>query len=137
MKRSIIYLFVILIALSPIFNVFAQGNQEATVKTIKPKVFALDFVFSYNMLNSIELRASEVDALLEVKNALKPYIEQIQKENIPLTNAVTFEISTAIAHNMLQFMERGKLVGSDAEKYKRFVEGIAEAAKALKPEEKK
>jgi hypothetical protein len=142
MKKIILsFLAIVCFSFSTI-SVQAQAPQNAPAqltppKMMKPKVFAVDLVFAYQMLGSIELRASEVDALLEVKNALKPYIEQIQKDNIPLTNAVTFELSTSIAYNMIQFLERGKLIGADAEKYKRFVEGLTEAAKAIKAEENK
>lgn len=122
-------------------DIFSQGqnnsqptNLQQPVKIIKPKVYAADLVFAFQMLSSIELRASEVDALIEVKDALKPFIEKIQKDNIPLATPVEFEVSTALAYNLLQFLERGKLTGADAERYKRFVGGITDAAKALQNE---
>lgn len=103
--------------------------QPNAAKILKPKVFVTDLVFAYQLLNSIELRGSEVDALIEIKNVLKPFIEKIQKESIPLTNLVTFDIQANIAANLLQFMERGKFTGADVERYKRFVDGIVESAK--------
>jgi hypothetical protein len=103
--------------------------QPNAAKFLKPKVFVTDLVFAYQLLNSIELRGSEVDALIEIKNVLKPFIEKIQKESIPLTNLVTFDIQANIAANLLQFMERGKFTGADVERYKRFVDGIVESAK--------
>jgi hypothetical protein len=111
--------------------VSAQESQQTQMKILKPKVFAADLIFSYQILNTIELRGSEVDALIEVKNILRPYLEKIQKDNVPLNNPVTFDIPAPIASNLLQFMERGKFTGADAEKYKRFVDGIIEAAKAV------
>ncbi|MBX3044190.1 MAG: hypothetical protein KIT33_04060 [Candidatus Kapabacteria bacterium] len=104
----------------------AQNNQ---IKILKPKVFAMDLIFANQLLNTIELRGSEVDALIEVKNVLKPYVEQIQKENIALNNPVSFDIPAAIASNLLQFMERGKITGADVEKYKRFVDAVILSAK--------
>ncbi|MDX9790157.1 MAG: hypothetical protein WC313_02850 [Candidatus Kapaibacterium sp.] len=111
-------------------NLFAQNdNQQAAPKIIKPKPYAMDFLFCYQLLNTIELRGSEVDALLEVKNTLKPFIDKIQADNIPMNNVVTFDISVPVAYNFLQFLERGKFTGADAEKYKRFVNSINEAFK--------
>ncbi|GAB1372121.1 hypothetical protein MASR1M45_21830 [Candidatus Kapaibacterium sp.] len=112
-------------------NLDAQKQQLAN---IKPTVYATDLVFAFQMLSTIELKATEVDALLEVKTALKPYIEKIQKDNIPLANPVIFEISSPLAYNLLQFLERGRLTGADAEKYKRFKDGITEAAKKAQEE---
>ena len=109
----------------------AQDASQPQMKILKPKVLAADLIFSYQILNTIELRGSEVDALIEVKNILKPYLEKIQKDNVPLNNAVMFDIPAPVASNLLQFMERGKFAGADAEKYKRFVDGIIEAAKAV------
>lgn len=105
--------------------------QPKTGKTLKPKVVVTDLVFAYQLLNTIEIRGSEVDALIEVKNVLKPFIDQIQKDNLPLTNLVTFEINSSIASNLLQFMERGKFMGADVDRYKRFVDGLVESAKEL------
>jgi hypothetical protein len=128
----VLILFVFSFAVTiPVANAQNTPAQQPPAKILKPKVYAADLIFAFQLLNTIELRGSEVDALLEVKNALKPYIEKIQKENLQLNAVVTFDISAPLAYNLLQFLERGKFTGSDAEKYKRFVEAMSEAAKAI------
>jgi hypothetical protein len=114
-------------------SLYSQNpTPQQTVKMLKPQVVAGDLIFAYQLLNTIELRGSEVDALLEIKAALLPYIEKIQKDNIPLTNLVLYEINPGIAQNLLLFMERGKFIGADAERYKRFVISLNESMKPQK-----
>lgn len=131
MKKNIAFIVIAFFMAINLNVLNAQNNAAApaTPKLLKPKVLVADLIFSYQLLNTIELKGSEVDALLEIKNVLKPYIEKIQKDNLSLTTAVQFDIQAPIAANLLQFMERGKFTGGDAEKYKRFVDGIVESAK--------
>lgn len=133
MKRNLIFLLLASALFMNLSTLFSQGNQQ-NVQMLKPKVYVLDIVFAYQLLNSIELKGSEVNAFVEVKNVLTPHIETIQKENLPANNVVTFEIAAPVASNLLAFMERGKFSGADVEKYKRFVDSIIESAK---PSDKK
>lgn len=126
---SLIALAFVLVLNINLANAQSAPAPTNTSKILKPKVFATDLIFAYQLLNTIELRGSEVDALIEVRNVLKPFIDQIQKDNIPLTNLVTFEVHANIAANLLQFMERGKFTGADVDRYKRFVDGLVESAK--------
>lgn len=128
----VLFLFVFSFAVTiPVVHAQNTQTQQPAAKILKPKVYAADLIFAFQLLNTIELRGSEVDALLEVKTVLKPYIEKVQKENMQLNAVVTFDISAPLAYNLLQFLERGKFTGGDAEKYKRFVEAFSEAAKAI------
>jgi len=77
----VLILFVFSFAITiPVANAQNTPAQQPAAKILKPKVYAADLIFAFQLLNTIELRGSEVDALLEVKNALKPYIEKKQKK---------------------------------------------------------
>lgn len=139
MKKSLLYFLTLVFLSVPLLHLGAQTNtKSATSQTqtsndgiLKPKVIAMDFIFVNQMLNTVELKATEVDALIEVKETLKPFLEKIKSDNVPLNQTVTFDIRASVALNMLRFLERGSLVGSEAEKYKRFVDGMVAAAQEI------
>ncbi len=125
--KHIAYLSIFLFAVFAI-NLSAQA-PTTTVQNIKPTVTAGDLVFAAQLLNSVELRGNEVDAFVTVKTALKPYLDKIQNEKLQATSNVEMNFPLATAQNLLTFMERGKISGADADRYKRFVDSFVTAAK--------
>ncbi len=115
-------------------NLMAQQGQPAAQQNIKPTLTAGDLVFAANLLNTVELRGGEVDAFMQVKEALKPYLEKIQKEKLQTGSNVEMTLPIGTAQNVLTFMERGKIAGADAERYKRIIDAFMAAAKAVAPQ---
>jgi hypothetical protein len=132
--------FVVLTALIMLFslavNAQQQQLQQPQIQNIKPVVTAGDLVFAAQLLNSVELRGNEVDAFISVKNTLKPFLEKVQNEKMQATQTLDIPMTLAIANNFLGFLERGKITGADAERYKRFIDAFIEAAKALQSDKK-
>ena len=98
----------------------------------EPKFFVEDVVFMNNALNTIEISGGEVDAFMSVKNFFKAAIKDIQDNKRSPADQVEYSVDLESARILLKFLERAKFSGSQAEKYKRFVDAIGDAANAFK-----
>lgn len=112
-------------------SMFAQ--QEQAQQNIKPTITAGDLVFIANLLNSAEIKGNEVDAFIQSKDALKPYLEKISKEKLQTSSNIEMTLTIGNAQNIITFMERCKIAGADAERYKRIIDSFMAAAKAIAP----
>ncbi len=108
------------------FGVYPQNDKKPV--TIRPFVNAGDMLFGYNQIDDIQISGSEVNALLEVKTALKPVIDEIVSKNVTDNTPIKFEVQLIVANNFVAFLERSKLKASDAPKYKRLVDAFRLAA---------
>ena len=52
------------------------------------------------------------------------------------TQSMEISMTLGVANNFLGFLERGKITGADAERYKRFIDAFIDAAKLLQPDKK-
>jgi hypothetical protein len=136
MNRVFVALTALIMFLSIAVNAQQSQLQQPQVQNIKPTVNAGDLVFAAQLLNTVELRGNEVDAFISVKNTLKPFLEKIQNDKMQATQTMDIPMTLAIANNFLGFLERGKITGADADRYKRFIDAFIEAAKALQTDKK-
>jgi hypothetical protein len=84
-------------------------------------------------LNNVELTGSEIDAFLNAKRFLQLTIKKAQDKNLQATDTISTELTIQNAQEILTFMQRGKITGANVEKYKRFVDSMVAAAKAIAP----
>ena len=135
MKRSIIVL-ILLFGISFYFS-YSQGNQpqipKQQEKKIKPTFVVEDVVFVFQTLNTIEIKGSEVDAFLEVKNLLQTTIQKIQSSSKNAEDKIEVEMPIPLAQDMISLLQRAKFTGVNAEKFKRFTDAIIASAKSLSP----
>jgi hypothetical protein len=110
-------------------NIYAQNNNQ-NVPNIKPTVTAGDLVFVAQTLNTVELRGNEVETFVAVKNAIKPYLDKIQNDKLQANSNLELNLPLTTAQNLITFLERAKISGAEAERYKRFVDSFINAAKA-------
>ena len=122
--------FINLAAVVILMGVISAFGQQQPIQEIKPVVTAGDLVFAAQLLNTVELRGNEVEAFMNVKNAIKPFLEKVQNDKMQASSTLEMKISVTLANNFLAFLERGKIAGADAERYKRFVDAFVAAAKA-------
>ena len=108
----------------------ANAVQAQQVKTIKPKMAISDCDFVAQLLNTIEITGSEVDAFLEVRGVFVKELEGAVKDKKLTTDLVTVELTVPQAQNLVTLMQRAKLSGGGAEKFKELVTMIINAAKA-------
>ncbi len=120
--KMTIFLFVVLS-----LNMVAQQQSQ---QIIKPTLTAGELVFAVNLLNTVELKGGEVEAFIQVKDALKPYLEKISKEKLQTGSNIELSLQIGTAQNILTFMERAKIAGADAERYKKIVDSFVAAAKS-------
>lgn len=115
------------------FTLYAQQpQQQQQQQTIKPSFPVSEVIFIVQLLDKIELKGSEVDALLEVKSLLINPVVNAQKEKKPITELLTIDFKVQQAQVLLSFLQRATLNGADAERYKRFIDTILIAANPKK-----
>lgn len=111
-------------------GMFAQQQQQ--VQTIKPSLPLSEIAFSLQLLESIELMGSEVDALMELRMILVPPIVKANNDKKQANEVVTLEFKVQQAQNLLTFLKRAKLNGSDVERFKKFTDVIISSAQPKK-----
>ncbi len=118
-----------ILAFSFAFEATAQQAQ-----TIKPKMPITEIAFAAQMLETIEIRGGEVDAFVEVKKAFISTLDAAQKDKKKAEDVITIELTIGQAQNLLALLQRAKLTGADAERYKKFVDTVVSSAQ---PDNKK
>ncbi len=139
MKNSL-KAFIIVFALTSI-AVFAQQQQQVSseqLKNLKIKpVFTYDeILFSYNLLNSVEITGSEVDNFFAARDAFAVVIKAAQGKNKKGTDTDIIEMDIQTAQIFINLMKRAKITGAQAEMYKKIQMIITEAANASKSQVK-
>ncbi len=136
MKSAISFSFILLcmcfLQMSTSYTLCAQQPQQQQQQTIKPSFPISEIIFIIQLLDKIELKGSEVDALLEVKSLLINPVVNAQKENKPITELLSIDFKVQQAQVLLSFLQRATLNGADAERYKRFIDTIIIAANPKK-----
>ena len=134
--KNYIKAFITVFALTSI-AVFAQQQQQSNAEQaklvkIKP-VFTYDeIVFSYNLLNSIEITGAEVDNFFAVRNTFAVVIKNAQGKGKKATDTETVEMDLGTAQVFVNLMSRAKITGAQADMFKSVQNAITEAAAALK-----
>lgn len=122
-KTAVVAMFIALISVG---TSFAQGKQEVVI--LKPKLALSEVAFAAQMLETIEIRGSEVDAFVDVKKVFSGVLEVALKDKKEAKDVVTVEMSIGQAQNLLALLQRAKLTGADAERYKKFVDVVVASA---------
>lgn len=112
-----------------------QAVQEPII--IKPTMPIEYIVFASNALSTIEIQGSEVDVYLNCKNVLDTEIKKLAAEKKRPEDIATFSIQLETAQNMITLLNRAKLTGADAPRFKGFMNAMLAAGKNYKPENKK
>ena len=127
---SLILFCMCVFQMSTSYTLCAQQQQQQ--QTIKPSFPISEIIFIIQLLDKIELKGSEVDALLEVKSLLIIPVVNAQKENKPITELLSIDFKVQQAQVLLGFLQRATLNGADAERYKRIIDTIIIAANPKK-----
>jgi hypothetical protein len=108
----------------------AQGQlqQPPQPQIIKPKLSVGLVAFAINLINSVEIQGREVDAFLEVRKVLTDAFEQAQKANRKLDDQLTLEFQLPVAQNLVTLLQRARITGADAERFKQLMDAITAAA---------
>ncbi len=136
MKQYILAILVAMLIAGGAIEAQQQSAQQQAQKIVlKPKFFVEDVVFMNNALNTIEISGAEVDAFMSVKNFFKAAVKDIQDNKRSPSDQVEYSVDLESARILLKFLERAKFSGSQAEKYKRFVDAIGDAANNYKKQQ--
>jgi len=126
MKNIIALICISIIGATTLFA--QQQNQQI----LKPVIQYSEIDFCLQLLKNIELRGSEVDALMEVRSIMIIQLQKAEKENKKLEESTTLEFTINQAQNLLAFLQRAPLTGAVADRYKRFTDAIIASAQAKK-----
>lgn len=108
--------------------------QQQQVQTIKPKLSLAEVDFTRQVLNSIEIRGNEVEAFMEVRAIFDKLLESGAKDKKTGADVVTVEMSYPQANNLLALMQRAKMTGENADRFKKVTDTIV--ASAPQPDKK-
>ena len=117
MKHLFSFIFTMMILTN---GIVAQQQQQAQI--IKPSMPLSEIAFSIQLLESIELMGSEVDALMDLRLILIPPIVKANNEKKQANEVVTLEFKIQQAQNLLAFLKRAKLNGADVERFKKITD---------------
>ena len=113
---------------------FAQDNSLAPAPAqqivIKPKMPLGDVKAVSNFIQGVEIRGTEVDAYLDTRKVLLDVVKAATDAGKKDEDQVTVELRLDQAQNLFTLMQRGKLTGAEAEKYKQIIDSLREAVKA-------
>jgi enamine deaminase RidA (YjgF/YER057c/UK114 family) len=124
-------LFLLALLLVPFFAFSQQNlqNQQKDVPVLSPKVIIGDLVFVSQTLKTVEIKGSEVDAFLQVDQAITKILQDLNSQGKKATDSIEIKMPLNIAQNTLAFMDRAVLSGQNAVIYKRFVDAVVESSK--------
>ncbi|MDW7996775.1 MAG: hypothetical protein RMJ46_03735 [Bacteroidota bacterium] len=112
-----------------------MAQQDGQLQTppppqiIKPKITVAGLAFTINLINGVEIQGREVDAYLEVRKVLSDAMESAQKANRSNPNdELTVELQLPVAQNLVTLMQRARITGADADRYKQVMDAIMNAA---------
>lgn len=144
MKNYILGLFLLSgIAITTSQSSFAQtapaaATQQASNPVIIKPTMPIEYVvFASNALTTIEIQGNEVDSYLACKNVLDTELKKYIAEKKRPEDVVTFGIQLEIAQNLITLLNRAKLTGNDAPKFKGFLNALVLAGKNYKSESSK
>ena len=127
MKHLFSFIFTMMILTN---GIVAQQQQQAQI--IKPSMPLSEIAFSIQLLESIELMGSEVDALMDLRLILIPPIVKANNEKKQANEVVTLEFKIQQAQNLLAFLKRAKLNVADVERFKKITDIIISSAQPKK-----
>lgn len=146
LKKTIL-LVIITIILGNNYKLFAQNkktaentNQQqitgAAATNNNNGVISVNFVsgdvaFMYKAFNTVELKATEVDAFVMAQEKLKLIVENPNFQKLTTDVPVKVDMEVIAAEKLIMFANRITLNGNDVNRYKRFLSAIYDAAKAL------
>ena len=106
--------------------------QQQNQQILKPAVQYSEIDFCLQLLKNIELKGTEVDALLEVQTILMRQLQFAVKEKKKPEDLAALEITVVQAQNLLSFLQRASLTGGLVERYKKFTDAIIASAQQKK-----
>lgn len=106
--------------------------QQQQAQTIKPKMSLAEVEFTRLVLNTIEIRGNEVEAFMDVRGVFDKLLEAGQKDKKAGTDVVTVEMTYPQANNLLALMQRAKLTGENADRFKKVTDTIVASAQTDK-----
>lgn len=133
MKKTFISLIAALAIICFTGNIAVAQQQQPQQQqvNIKPIMLVDYLVFAANALQTIDIQGSEVDAFLLCQQTLGNEVQKCVDQKKLVTDQITFDIRLDVAQTIVAFLGRAKLLGSDAIKYKGFVNAFAEAAQKI------
>jgi len=127
LRSAFVAVFAALVMLP--FSGIVSAQQKTEVKILKPKMPISEVAFAATLLDGVEIRGGEVDAFVDARKVLMTLLQKTKEEKKQPTDVVVVEMNISQAQNILALLQRAKLTGGDAERYKKFVDTVVESAK--------
>jgi hypothetical protein len=125
------YLFSFIVTLL-LFTGTTIAQQQQQFPIIKPTFTYGQLDLALRLMEKIELNGSEVDAFLEIKGIFYPVLVKGANEKKQLNDKITLDMNAKQADNVLAFLNRARLTGSEVQTFKEFKDAIFTAAAVLR-----
>jgi hypothetical protein len=132
MKKITLFVSMFIVCTTYIFAQAHQPAQQPDKIVLKPTIIASDLIFAFKTLNSIDIQGSEVDEFLVCKNLLKDALQKASDEKKTENDKIVLEIPLTTAQNLVNYLQRAKFSGAQAEQYKRLLDALVDSTKPYK-----
>jgi hypothetical protein len=126
-------LTLVMLGMGSTISMTAQDNSLAPAPTqsvtLKPKMPLGDVKAVSNFIQGVEIRGTEVDAYLDTRKVLTEVAKKATDAGKKDEDEIVVELRLDQAQNLFTLMQRGKLTGAEAEKYKQIIDSLREAVK--------
>ncbi len=122
------------IAFGLLLSVFANvsvAQQNAQTPVLQPKLTVAELQFTLQLLNRVTLQGNEVEAFLEVQRTLQKALQEANDAKKGTQDEVELKLPLPVAQNLLAFMQRAQLTGTEAPVYKQITDKIVASAQKL------
>jgi hypothetical protein len=126
------YLFSVLLTFLFITGTSFAQQQQQQYPIIKPTFTYGQLDLALRLMEKIELNGSEVEAFLEIKGIFYPVLVKGANEKKQLNDKITLDMNAKQADNVLAFLNRARLTGSEVQTFKEFKDAIFAAAAVLR-----
>ncbi|MCX7929134.1 MAG: hypothetical protein N2663_00190 [Chlorobi bacterium] len=104
---------------------------------LKPTMTLGDVLFAINVLNTVEIKGSEVELFLDVKNVLVKAAQEAQKAKKAESDPVVIEMNLLTANNFLTLLQRATIPGSAAERFQTVKQALYASASPQQSQQQK
>lgn len=95
---------------------------------LKPSLTIGDLTNALSILSRVEIRGTEVDDFLVIRNTVALKVEELKKSSKKDDEATTIEIPFQVANALVLIMQRATLKGVEVDPYQSIVNSLRKAA---------
>jgi hypothetical protein len=130
MKKGL-KLSVLMLLVTFMLSFTTTALAQASKKTTDIKMSVEEIFYVVNLLQRIEISGNEVTPFLAIFNKLKDKTKDAVEKKLKAANKMNVRLNVTELRNFLLFMQRTKIVGAEAGKFKGVAQKVINGIKKL------